>query len=135
MSNKPVKRSEHPYRDAFNKGVEIGNDLVAAKGEMRVTIAHRVRTLRMSDKLTQEDVAERIHANVLTYRGYENCRSDIPIAYLVRIADLFNVSLDYLTGRTNAPEFKKNNDDLLDARISQLEKMLQGYFPESNTDK
>ena len=134
MANKPVKRSEHPYRDAFNKGVEIGNDLVAARGEMRVTIAHRVRTLRMSDKLTQEEVAERIHANVLTYRGYENCRSDIPIAYLVRIADLFNVSLDYLTGRTNDPEFKKSNNELLDERVAQLEKVLLDYFTNSDTD-
>lgn len=135
MANKHEQKSAHPYIDAFNKGVEIGNDLNAARANMRVTIAHRVRTLRMSKKLTQEELANQINANHLTYRGYENCRSDIPIAYLVRIADVFDVSLDYLTGRTDdmAP-VSNSNAAGTDARIAQLEKMVAQLVSAQNSN-
>ena len=71
---------------------------------MKKVIADRIRLLRADSRLTQRDVAALINVNPLTYKGYENCRSEIPIFYLCRISDLFNVSLDYLTGRTNNKE-------------------------------
>ena len=71
---------------------------------MKKLIADRIRQLRYDSRLTQRDVAALINVNHLTYRGYENCRSEIPIFYLMRISDLFNVSLDYITGRTNKKE-------------------------------
>lgn len=71
---------------------------------MKKLIADRIRQLRSDSRLTQRDVAALINVNPLTYRGYENCRSEIPIFYLMRISDLFNVSLDYITGRTNKKE-------------------------------
>ncbi len=71
----------------------------------------------------------KININHLTYRGYENCKSDIPIVYLVRLADEFGVSMDYLTGRTDsktgdAPPKKEDTASSTDARIAQLEKMV-----------
>lgn len=71
---------------------------------MRKVITDRIRQLRTDSRLTQRDVAALINVNLLTYKGYENCRSEIPIFYLMRIADLFNVSLDYIIGRTNKKE-------------------------------
>lgn len=115
--------------EAWSQGVRIGLELNEAKKQMRELIAHRLQSCRMEARLTQQELAMKININHLTYRGYENCKSDIPIVYLVRLADEFGVSMDYLTGRTNDktgnPSMaSKNTADNTDARISQLEQKV-----------
>lgn len=97
-------------------------DILRLKEAYRTIIASRVKTVRAAAGMTQEEVSKKISTNPFTYRGYENCKSDIPIVYLIRIADLFNVSMDYLTGRTD-DNGKPNHD--LEERISRLEKELK----------
>ena len=125
MAEKNEQKPKNFYVAAFEDGMAKGEDLNKAKADMRVTIAQRIRSCRAERKLTQEEVAEKINANSLTYRGYENCRSDIPIAYLVRIADLFDVSLDYLAGRTDTKEWDlaEHNHSVAE-RVAQLEKAV-----------
>lgn len=108
-------------QDAWRKGVEIGHDLNRTRAAQRAVIASRIKAERNRVGLSQEELSERIHANVLTYKGYENCKSDIPIVYLVRIANELEVSLDYLTGRTDQQEVNSNQ---LEARIHRLEKAV-----------
>lgn len=67
--------------------------------KLRTKIALRIGRLRRSQGLTQKEVAEYLGINHLTYRGYENCKSSIPLCVLVRMADVFNVTLDYLLCR------------------------------------
>lgn len=115
--------------EAFNHGYKIGVELNELKKQMRETIAHRLHSCRTEAKLTQQELAMELDINHLTYRGYENCKSDIPIVYLIRLADKFGVSLDYLTGRTDGkaggivPKQEAAADNT-DARIEQLEKMV-----------
>lgn len=88
----------------------------------RVIIASRIRSERITANMTQEEVSSQINTNALTYRGYENCKSDIPIFYLVRIADLFHVSMDYLTGRADE---KSPSAYTLEDRVKKLEEALE----------
>lgn len=107
---------------AFNLGVKQGQELIKLREAYRVVIASRIKSARMTTGMTQEEVSEKTLINALTYRGYENCRSDIPTVHLIRLADLFDVSMDYLTGRTDnsgAP------DKQLEARISRIERELK----------
>ncbi len=67
-------------------------------------------------------MSSKINTNTLSYRGYENCKNDFPIEYLVRIADTLNVSMDYLTGRTDDPTNRGEDSTNLAERIEQLEK-------------
>ena len=122
-------RQEPPatFSEAWNKGLQIGLELNAAKSKMRETIAHRIKTCRLEARLTQEELGNRINVNYLTYRGYENCKSDIPIVCLVRIADVFDVSMDYLTGRIDTKdqdETSKEKPVSMEERIAQLEKAI-----------
>lgn len=121
-------RQEPPvtFGDAFSHGMQIGLELNAAKARLREVVAHRIKVLRLAAKLTQEDLAKRINTNFLTYRGYENCKSDIPLVLLLRIADEFCVSMDYLTGRTDEqrPEPKDQEPESVEQRIAQLEKIV-----------
>ena len=116
-------------KNAWNLGVTQGKDLIRLREAYKVIIASRIRTVRMSAGMTQEEVSTKINTNTLTYRGYENCKSDIPIVYLIRIADLFDVSMDYLTGRT---ENNGTANPALEERISRLEKELNIH---SQTEK
>lgn len=106
----------------------MGRELNMAKTQLREVVAHRIKVQRLKAKLTQEEMARKINTNFLTYRGYENCKSDIPLALLVRIADVFDVSLDYLVGREEESEPKEKTSDDFDAitqRIAQLEKQFE----------
>ena len=57
--------------------------------------------LRKMNKLTQREVAEHLGISQPSYIRYENGRSEPTIENLVKLADLFDVSLDYLCGRKN----------------------------------
>ena len=112
-------KSNNPLIDAWNLGAEIGHDITQSKLKQREIVALRVKSLRTAKGISQEQISNMSHANTLTYRGYENCKSDIPLFYLVRIANVLETSLDYLAGRTDIQE-----PDSLESRIKKLEEIV-----------
>lgn len=72
-------------------------------------IGNRIARLRQSHrpKLTQEDFAKRIGISRAALSHYEKDRRDPDFETLIKIADFFDISLDFLLGReerTKAPE-------------------------------
>ena len=63
----------------------------------------RLRTCRVREGLTQEDTAHQLGFRYSTYCRYEHGGTEPTISDAARIADFFNVSLDYLAGRTDEP--------------------------------
>ena len=61
----------------------------------------RIRELREDSDLTQREVAEMLGMSQTGYSKYETGTKDIPTAILIKLADFYNVSVDYLLGRTN----------------------------------
>ena len=61
----------------------------------------RIKALRVEKKLTQQQVADALGLNSVTYLRYEKGQRQMPLELLPMIADLFDVSLDYLFGRTD----------------------------------
>ena len=63
----------------------------------------RVYDLREDHDLTQKAIAEylSIHPNV--YRRYEKGGREFPLEIVVKLADYYQVSTDYLLGRTDDP--------------------------------
>ena len=61
----------------------------------------RIRDLREDHDWKQEYVAEKIGVRQTTYSKYELGKINIPIDMLIRLADLYGVSLDYLVGRAD----------------------------------
>lgn len=66
----------------------------------------RIRDLREDHDLKQKDLASYLSIDQSTYSDYENGRINIPIDMLIKIADYYDVSLDYLTNRSNNKEYK-----------------------------
>jgi len=64
-----------------------------------VEVSKRLKELRLSHKLTQADVAEQIHVSRPTYTEYELGKKRPSLETLVKLADLYKTSVDYLIGR------------------------------------
>ncbi len=68
---------------------------------------YRLKYLRESELLSQTEVANAIFVAQRTYSYYENEQHDIPTATLIRLADFYDVSVDYILGRTDNPKLNK----------------------------
>lgn len=60
----------------------------------------RIRDLREDHRLSQEQVAKKLHMSQTGYSKYETGENEIPLPILERLADLYHTSVDYLLGRT-----------------------------------
>lgn len=62
---------------------------------------NRLRDLREDKDMKQKEMAELLKVHQTTYSDYELARVNIPTATLHLLADYYDVSIDYLLGRTN----------------------------------
>lgn len=62
---------------------------------------NRLRDLREDKDLKQKDLAEFLKIHQTTYSDYELGRLNVPVTVLHALADFYNVSIDYLLGRTS----------------------------------
>ncbi|MBO7695312.1 MAG: helix-turn-helix transcriptional regulator [Methanobrevibacter sp.] len=60
---------------------------------------HKIRDLREDNDYTQSYCAERLYVSKNSYIRYENGERIPPIDFMERVADLYNVTLDYLCDR------------------------------------
>lgn len=80
--------------------------------------SERLRTLRTGRNISQERLAKQLNYGYTAIANYESGRNEPSIADLCRIADFFDVSVDYLTGRTEnmtshkSPELLKKLRDI-----------------------
>lgn len=64
----------------------------------------RIRDLREDHDYTQQYVASYLNVRQNTYSQYESGKRQIPLDSLIRLADLYKTSTDYILGRTNNPK-------------------------------
>jgi len=64
----------------------------------------RLYDLRTDNDLTQQQVAEYLTCNRQVYARYERGIREIPISMLVKLAKLYNVSIDYIVGLSDRRE-------------------------------
>ncbi len=63
----------------------------------------RIRNLREDSDLTQTEISKKLNISQRTYSHYENGTREIPTSILIEIANIHNVSIDYLLERTDNP--------------------------------
>ena len=64
----------------------------------------RINELRRQQHITQLKMAMDLHMSQNTISRYENGEREPGVAELIRIADYFHVSIDYLVERTDIPQ-------------------------------
>ncbi len=68
----------------------------------------RLKDLREDNDYTQSFIAEHLGVKQNTYSQYECEKREIPIALLIKLAKLYDTSVDYILGLTNNPEKYKD---------------------------
>lgn len=63
-----------------------------------------IRSLRIDHNYTQKQIAQHLGISQNTYCQYEIGVLNYPVDALMKLADLYNVSIDYLLGRTGRKE-------------------------------
>ena len=71
---------------------------------MTIACYRRIRDLREDHDLTQNQVAGMLGMKQPQYFRYEQGYRDIPTDILIKLADIYQTSVDYLLGRTNNPK-------------------------------
>lgn len=86
----------------------------------------RLTLLRKEKKLTQTELAERMGVNKATISKYEKGIASPSYEMLWNLAEFFDVSVDYLIGRSNS----FNGDPKLNKEISEIVKLFDSMTDE-----
>ena len=67
----------------------------------------RIQDLRIDSDLSQKQLSEILHISQRSYSHYETGSRNIPVEMLIRLANYYDISVDYLVGRTDKKEMNK----------------------------
>lgn len=101
----------------------------------------RLKQLRNEKKLSQQELADKLEINRSTYARYETSATQPDYETLQKLADFFDVSIDYLLGRTDNPNpinnqeedtpisiaFSHGGEGLTEDELEHLEQELKRY--------
>ncbi|MBS4974309.1 helix-turn-helix domain-containing protein [Intestinibacter bartlettii] len=90
-------------------------------------LGERLKALRKEHRYTQEFLADYLNVTRPAIGNYEKGINEPPLQTLVKLADLYQVSLDWLAGRTNVKynfnlESKENRDAII-----KIHEALKGF--------
>ena len=63
----------------------------------------RIRDMREDRDLSQQEIAKYLLCDQSLYSKYERQERPIPLEYVIRLAEFYKTSVDYLVGRTDHP--------------------------------
>lgn len=75
-------------------------------------IQERIKTLRLKAKLTQKQIAEKLGISISYYSQWEVGKRTPASKNLQKLADIYDVSTDYLLGNTDNRNASNIDDDL-----------------------
>lgn len=91
-----------------------------------MTFAECLQELREDRNISRKELAAFLNVSVSTLGMYEQGRREPNIDMLIKLADYFNVSLDFLVGRSADNEERKNMLEALRLK-NKINKLPQGY--------
>lgn len=65
------------------------------------TLYQRIEDLRIDKDKTQAQVAKEMNMHVTQYRRYEKAATPVTADFLIKVAQYYQVSVDYVAGLTN----------------------------------
>ena len=67
----------------------------------------RIQDLLTDADMSQKQLSEILHISQRSYSHYETGSRNIPVEMLIRLANYYDISVDYLVGRTDKKEMNK----------------------------
>ena len=92
----------------------------------------KIREARKEKGLKQVDLADKVHVSIQTISGYETGYAQPPVDVLIKIADVLEVSTDYLLGRSNDIGIVEIQKDLTPEQNELLNLFNQMSFKDKN---
>lgn len=97
----------------------------------RATFGKRLNELRREQRLTLDDVAKLVDRNMTTISRWENGGKEPEVSVIEILADYFEVTVDYLLGRSNV-----RNENFKTSVLNMIEDLellkLRNYMSEEN---
>jgi len=107
------------------------------------TFLARLRALRKSQNITQEDISKILNIGMTSYYHYEHGRREPSMSTLIALADYFDVSIDYLVGCSDNPSIEeipeilvlhRNFNNMSEFDRAKAMKVLKDSFGDFNWD-
>lgn len=95
-------------------------------------VADRIKQLRISNNMTQSDLARKLNITRSSVNAWEMGVSTPSTAYIIELSQLFKVSTDYLLGLSN--NITLDVSMLHDREIQMVYELVQ-YFKEIHSKK
>lgn len=92
--------------------------------DVKKVFANRLRELRMAEKLSQTELAEKLGVSRGSISFYENGERTADIDFIYKAAQFFNVSADYLIGCANISTQRSAFADVIDF-LSDVQRMCK----------
>lgn len=73
-----------------------------------IAAGDRLRDLREDKGKTQAEISSLLGTTQQIYSRYETNRTDLPLRHLIKLADYYQVSADYILGRTSCPKWRNH---------------------------
>lgn len=68
---------------------------------------NRIRSIREERNYSQKEVASLLFMSQTGYSKYETGRHDVPTSILIKLSQLYDVSVDYMLGITHNPQINR----------------------------
>ncbi|MDA1478048.1 helix-turn-helix domain-containing protein [Bacillus changyiensis] len=97
-----------------------------------MTLGERLKNARKKLGLSQKQVAEKVNSTEKTISNYERNYRDPDTETLIKLSDLYNVTTDYLLGRT--PKKASKLDETVNEAIEELKNEDTLLFMKNNEE-
>lgn len=71
------------------------------------SFTERLSALQTERKCLKKDIAKSVGVSIMGYYRYEHGEREPSMSVLIALAEYFDVSIDYLVGRTDEPEVNR----------------------------
>lgn len=92
---------------------------------------NRLKFLREEKNLTQSDIAKLLNITIAAYSYYENEKRDMTPDTIIKLAEYFNVSTDYLLGKSDI----RNPEQSDPLGLAKVGFNMENYNPPSDTQR
>lgn len=82
------------------------------------SVSEHLRELREEKDWKQIDVAHKLGITQQIYSNYELGKCELPVRHLVRLANMYDVSTDYLLGRSSYPKILPQSNEAFVQKVS-----------------
>ena len=94
-----IKEAAYQIGDVIHKELATAANYTACRTKRKKAVAKRLQSIRKERGMKQQDTAEKTGINVITLSGYEIGKNEPNMEALVRLANVYDVTLDYLMCR------------------------------------